>query len=229
MRRRGWLAIEIDAAHGFDLSEVPNQRFLRHALGQGFIKAVHFRMPSSSFCPGDAQNLQQKPALRSLDFLEGLPGLSAKKRDRVRGEGLLANSVVNLAAAALRAGIPGTIENPAASLFWSLPGVQRLHQHSQVYNVEFDLCVYGAAVKRSTRLLAWLVDLRGLGRSCAGTRNLCSQSGRRHLSMHERQQPPRNPTQGAEPYPKKLVEQWAHYAKNYQTAKEICKLFGYAC
>ena len=61
-----------------------------------------------------------------------------------------------------------TIENPAHSGLWKWGPMQRLLSRSSVANVYIDVCMYGAAYKKPTRLVGTLPGPATLGRTCGG-------------------------------------------------------------
>ena len=72
---RGFLAIEADLKHGFDVLKLKNQKMLRAAVIQNVFAAVHFGTPCSSFSRARERGGQGPPPLRSDSYPDGLPGL----------------------------------------------------------------------------------------------------------------------------------------------------------
>ena len=110
LRRLGWIVIELDIAHGCDLLNRGTLMKLRGAMAAGYIDAIHFGTPCSSF--SSARGLPNgPPALRSHLFPDGLPNLSENDQKKVILGNACARATASLALTALRFRIPGSIEN----------------------------------------------------------------------------------------------------------------------
>eukprot|EP00973_Karenia_brevis_P077759 10804895-Karenia_brevis.AAC.1 len=73
------------------------------------------------------------------------------------------------------------MENPRTSRLWLMPWVQELLDANLAFFVDFDMCQYGTAWKKPTRLLIWGVSPGSVTlQKCVSRCGLCSRSGRRH-------------------------------------------------
>jgi hypothetical protein len=128
----------------------------------------HSRMPS---------------ALRGNEgsLLWGLSDLTEADNKKV----LVGNACVGLALhliqLCLPAGIPGYLENPRTSRVWLVPEIIALVQARKAFFVDFDMCQYGTAWKKPTRLLIWGVaqDRVALD-TCKQKKGICSRTMQPH-------------------------------------------------
>ena len=147
-----------------DLSQDPHVRLIKSWLRSGDIRYVHMGTPCTSF----SQALRGDARKRSFDSPEGPKGDPAIE---------LANKLVEvsceIAELASQLGIGWSIENPAGSLLWRMPCVQRLFRLGVM--TWFDQCQYGgvlpgqtAPFRKRTRLLSNVVALQDLAKKCGG-------------------------------------------------------------
>ena len=124
--------------------------------------------------------------LRSPSFLYGLPELEGRDLDTARIGNFQIRQAVRLIKLSMASGRSGYLENPATSRAWLV--LTRMLSRELVSGkcriIVVDMCGYGTAFKKPTRLLIWgkyasRVELR----RCNGKRSLCSHSGVPHLQL----------------------------------------------
>ena len=198
--------IEVDLKHGFDLTQRENVQFLRGVLAQGLITAVHLGTPCSSFSRARERGGGGPPPLRSDDHPLGRPDLKPHDLVKVQIGNKCAQVTVSLAYTALLHGIPGSIENPATSRLFRMPGIMRFMKHKYVKDINLDFCCYGTPWRKRTKLVFWFLDLTPLNRICSSAKGICDHTGRQHHRL-EGIEPNSKQfwTLIAEPYPQKYV------------------------
>ena len=199
----GEFVISLDLRFGaeHDLTLRRLQNLVLGWVQGGAVKYLLAGFPCRSF--SRARNIPGgPPALRSGDFIAGLPGLRpADAANVLEGNGLL-RFVVRLATCCLRMRVPAVLENPWTSWAWDMAAMSGLRRRRDVRLVRSDFCMWGMPWRKSTGFLALYCDTTGIERTCCG-RPLCSRSGRPHIQL-------RGSFQGtflthlAEPYPRTL-------------------------
>ena len=111
-------------------------------------------MPKNSFC---------------VDFL------------KVRKANVMFRRAVRVIRRRLRIHVAGYLENPANSILWDTPEIQRLLQDSRVHLCTADMCMYGTAWKKPTKILFWNVAAPIFQR-CQG-HGKCQCAGKAHLQL----------------------------------------------
>ena len=79
--------------------------------------------------------------------------------------------------------LPGYLENPRASRLWKVPAILKLVKHGMARFIDLDMCQYGVAWRKPTRLLVWCTPTDMDLCKCHTKNNLCSRSGKRHLQL----------------------------------------------
>lgn len=114
-----------------------------------------------------ARNIQREPAdplpLRSSEFLDGLPDLSAADRERVRLANRLYEAACFMSQQATLKGIFVTMENPSSSYFLFTCWVLRLMR------ADFQSCMYGGARNKWTCAMANFKQISAMDVVCAGS------------------------------------------------------------
>jgi len=155
---------------------------------------------------------------RSMEYPDGLSGLSAKDKKTLRIANLLTRSTFKIITSCCRAGIRVSIENPHNSLLWRCTAYQQWIQKFNVNSVVVDYCQFGEPYRKRTRLVTYdpefLLDdsfLEPLRRSCPG----CSAS-HSHVNLsgwrprvEGELSPDMRPTKGTAAYPIALCREWA--------------------
>ena len=124
-------------------------------------------------------------AVRGRQHIWGLSGLSPLDAALCeRG-----NRLCKATAASIRgceaANIPWVLENPASSMLWSAPPIQRLLRRPSVTFTTIDQCQYGAPWKKATGLAlgGGLSPGPHLSKVCSGRKGICSATGRPHVVL----------------------------------------------
>ncbi|CAE7429857.1 CALS7 [Symbiodinium sp. CCMP2592] len=167
-------ALTFDWRHGSgqDLLDPALQAKLLDAISSGAFSAVGL----SPSCP--TLSVSACPAYRSLDFPEGLPGLSPSHLARVLQGNSHVDFVVRVVRLVLELRVPFWIDNPDRSWLWKQPSLRSvLSEHSGWGFWVYDHCAYGFAWKKRTRVLN--------NTALAGTSFLC-RGGHEHRVLRGR-------------------------------------------
>jgi hypothetical protein len=122
-----------------------------------------------------------KPLRSTQGFIMGLPGLSATDFAKVKQANVMFLRAVRLIKRCLKSNIAGYLENPANSMLWDTPQIQRLLTDSRVHLCVTDMCMYGTAWRKPTKLLLWNVSPSEFLR-CRG-HGKCQRTGKAHLQL----------------------------------------------
>ncbi|OLP80262.1 hypothetical protein AK812_SmicGene39345 [Symbiodinium microadriaticum] len=164
----------------FDWQHGPGQNLLDSTLQAQLLDAIELgtfaAVGLSPSCP--TLSLSACPAYRSLEFPEGLPGLSPSQASRVAQGNSHVAFVVRVVRKVLGLGFPFLLDNPDRSWLWKQPDLQlawadRDRSGFWVY----DHCTYGAAWQKRTKVLT--------NTRLAGTQRLC-EGGHDHRRLRGR-------------------------------------------
>ena len=146
-RWEGFMALEVDIAHGYDMLSGVLVQNLVAAVKQKRVLCIMFAPPCLTFtvarCSGDP--------LRSSALPAGLPDLPPKKEAMVQEANRLVRNMLRLVNAAESMGIAWAIENPHSSFLWKLPRMASLAAAPGVHTVVCDQCLFGARWRKRTR------------------------------------------------------------------------------
>ena len=92
-------------------------------------------------------------ALRSAQHVMGLPNLAPRDLQKVRIGNLMYKLALEIIHLCLKHGVVGYLENPRSSWLFKTKGFIRLVQSKQAHLVDGDMCQYGTAYKKPTRIL----------------------------------------------------------------------------
>ena len=167
----GWtVAPPIDILYCADF-DLLNPIFLGICLGLIFerrIRLLHVGPPCSSFsmaCNGCLATM-----MRSVIYPEGLPVLSAIRREKVTLGNALASVAVKLCQAQSLAGGLWMWEQPWTSLMWIYPPVKAFLAKYCEGMAYVDVCWFGAPWKKPTGLAANFEQIENLSRTCVCTK-----------------------------------------------------------
>ena len=124
--------------------------------------------------------------LRSAQHPFGLPGLEGKDLHTAKMGNVQVRRAVALIEACIVAGKSGYLENPATSRSWIV--IQKMLRRELAAGlariIVVDMCGYGTAFKKPTRLLMWgRHSVNVILRRCGGGRGVCGHSGLPHLQL----------------------------------------------
>ena len=122
-----------------------------------------------------------KPLRSTQGFIMGLPGLSATDFAKVKQANVMFLRAVRLIKRCLKSNIAGYLEYSANSMLWDTPQIQRLLTDSRVHLCVTDMCMYGTAWRKPTKLLLWNVSPSEFLR-CRG-HGKCQRTGKAHLQL----------------------------------------------
>ena len=186
--RLEWDALVWDKSHAEcnDLCLKKVQRGVAQALAVLPVGCVGIEMVCSTW--GLARRAPRwsafPSAVRSNEYLFGLPGLDDRDAKAVKAGNLQFYHAVGTIKKCIELGIPGYLENPRGSRVWFTPQIRRLVRKRLVVLVRADFCQYGTQWMKPTIFLVWgpnrfSVQLKTCSR-CAGR---CSATGKRHLVL----------------------------------------------
>ena len=171
------------------------------------VNVLHFGTPCTSMSRA-RKNDGGPPPLRDEQHVEGLPQLPSGDQEKVRMGNLFAQITLDL----IQLLAPSqfwSVENPKFSFLWLQPRWMQLAARTGVFEVNFDMCAYGHASMKPTKLLTNCKFLQAMGRSCPGCKS--------HIQLTGKIKDPRTGlmtwrTKLAQVYPAKRCAPWAGLA-----------------
>ena len=185
MRRRGYVAIEVDVIHG-PQSDVTNPYLVKlffQLLNSGVLWAVHLGTPCCTF--SRARGRGNGPgALRSTECPRGLDKpLSVADSDKVK----IGNQLADFSARAFERcrlrRVPCSLENPHTSILWYLPEFVQLAARNHVRTDYTDFCMDGKPWRKVARLMVAHIDLARVTRQCKSCDGICCRTHRVHQTL----------------------------------------------
>jgi len=204
MGRRGYYCIAIDLRFGgeHNLCGRELQRRINGWIQAHWVIAVLAGFPCTSF--SRARNMPGgPPALRTSDFLYGLPDLRPADQAKVDMGNSLLKWVISVARACIVNQVVCILENPWTSWAWKLPSMQRLLNDKRMSLTRSDFCCWGTPWRKSTGFATCGMPTNGFCRTCRG-RKVCDITGRPHTVLKGTDSNGTFWTLIAEPYPEKL-------------------------
>ena len=172
---------------------------------------MHVGLPCQSWSRARRSDGRGPGPLRDDDrFLMGLPGLSAKDRDKVSQGNRLLHHSVRILQACIQHDVLWTLENPMTSRVWKTRGAKRLAKQAVFHRADF--CQYNQKWRKATYFLAHPRLHLSLKR-CCGTRGLCSRTQAPHTVLQGVNAAGTFMTKVAEPYPYSLANHIAQKVK----------------
>ena len=224
----------VDIIDGCDLCEPSVQAAVTSAIAAGWIISVWMGLPCNSWSkarrgPSWTERSQWKEqgrrrssfpaALRDRMNLWGLPNDSLSPRDQktLQRHNALVTFALEVIDLCTQAQVPVAVENPSASMLWSLPEMQsRIHDSLQhVRSVTTDYCCWGTPWRKRTTMTFWFwpAIVASIGRVCRASRGakgqptICSTSRKPHVHLSGVDPETKTfRTKQADPYPPKMVE-----------------------
>ena len=122
-----------------------------------------------------------KPLRQPGQYIFGLPKLRPLDAEKVKAANVMFLRAIKVIKKSLKLGLAGYMENPANSLIWQTPQIQRLLRDGRCQLRTVHMCQYNCQWKKPTKLLLWNAPLTmfNLCRSRTG----CSRTGRPHLQL----------------------------------------------
>ena len=157
--------------------------------------------------------------LRSLEHVEGLPGLPEKDQRRLNAENLLLQFACSVLIVCRRMGIPATLEFPQLSRAFRVPCLSKIINCSDTTDAVCHFCMFGLPWRRATRFVGVNIDLSRLEYYCCRhlTRGLCARTQRPHVQV-TREALEFHPLV-SKTYPTKLCTELAHCFYNAMSAR----------
>ena len=162
----------------FDLTQKGAWTMLKELIDEIYPDYIHFAPPCGTSSAARERPLPQhliaqgvpcpKP-LRSIEFPQGIPGLSPMDQLKVDKANLIYELVVKLIYYTHERGICLSIENPPRSHFWNFPGLAQASFDTDLVDYEFHGCMLGGTRKRVCRWRATPGLLDGLDIYCDDT------------------------------------------------------------
>ena len=209
LRKRGFLVFPIDTCLNpeDDLLIFSVERKIFKLIMERRVLLIWLGMPCTTFSIARRDDGLGPGPLRSDACPMGLSGLGAADRKKLETGNRLLLVTVRIIVACLMTKIPFVLENPHSSRCWITPLLQQLFNCHLCKYIQLDFCCFKESWKKPTGLLHAFVNLQSLARTCKGTRNICSESGKRHIALKGRAPDGRFLTLVAQPYPQALVQE----------------------
>ena len=202
--RQGFYVIAIDMRYGadHDLSRRDLQQKIRGWVQAHWVIAVLAGFPCTSF--SRARNMPGgPPALRTTEYIAGLPGLRACDQAKVDMGNSLLRWVVAITRACLVSKTVCILENPWTSWAWKMPSLVSLLRDKRMSFTRSDFCCWGTPWRKSTGFATCNMPTHGFARACRG-RKVCDNTGCPHCVLKGQNEQGVFWTLIAEPYPEKL-------------------------
>lgn len=204
----GYRALALDVLFGTscDLLNPSVRHFVKEFARLNPVKLVWFGLPCQSW--SRARRLDGGPLpLRDDDvFLWGKVNLSKIDSQKVNlGNQLLLHTVAMIHHFHA-AQIPWVLENPWTSRCWLTAQLRELIAYPNVTLSRADFCQFNVPWRKATGLMFGHLDLSPMCKTCAGSSQRCSSSGKRHIVL-----------QGKDSF----GHWWTHRAQAYPAA--FCK------
>ena len=221
----------VDILDGYDLCEPSVQAAVTSAITAGWVISVWMGLPCNSWSKARRGRswLQRQvqgrrrsgypAALRDPANLWGLPrdSLSPLDQRTLQRHNTLVIFALEVIDLCMQVQMPVAVENPSASMLWSLPELQsRIHDSLQhVRSVTTDYCCWGTPWRKRTTMTFWFwpAAVASIGRVCRASRGtkgqpaICSTSRKPHVHLSGVDPKTKTfRTKQADPYPPKMVE-----------------------
>jgi hypothetical protein len=198
------MSFEIDNGSCYDLTRPDVVRLIEGWISSHAVSAVWMGTPCTSWSrarhgpPGSSWC-----AIRSNSHILGLPNLRENDKTKIRQGNLTMAVSTRFIRACIKHGVPCFLENPAHSMMWLAPQMQRVTRHPSHTSNITDFCQHGARWRKRTRVSAWnAVDNHRLSATCSGKKGFCSYTGKHHIILSGTdKQSGKLWTQLAQPYP----------------------------
>ena len=212
--RNGIGSISVDIKHSlcFDLTNPVVVEVICGWLTSKHILGVWLGTPCSSW--SRARHDLNGGGPRTKTHIYGIPLLSAADQIRVDFGNCTMRTSVKIIEKCIHLRIPTFLENPATSMLFDAPPIQRLRCKAQ--ECVSDYCQYGKPWRKRTKVLAWCIDTSEAPcMKCQGRGGVCSRTNRSHTvltGLHPQLHIPW--TKYAEPYPEPWCRKWFQVVKN---------------
>ena len=169
-------------------------------------------------------------AIRSHDYIYGLPDLSVKAQHTVDLGNKLMRVTARILALCKRMSIPAFLENPASSMLWVSPPIAKFVS-SGGHMIVYDACQFGSRWRKRTQVLSiCALDGTHISRLCKGRGGFCSNSNKPHIALKGVAPiSKRLWTKVAEPYPKQLCYMFAQHIVNCVLKKRMSAMHKLVC
>ena len=214
MGRLGFYVVAIDLRYGaeHDITRVELRRQIIGWVQARWVIATPAGFPCTSF--SRARNMPGgPPALRTSDYITGLPELRPADQAKVAMGNLLLRWVVNLARARQAVGTILILENPWTLWAWKMPTMAALIHNKAISFTRTDYCCLGTPWRKTTGFVTASMPMHGFARTCRGQK-ACDITKKPHTVL--KGQSPRGVfwTLIAEPYPELMCRALARLTCN---------------
>ena len=213
-----------------DVMDKENTKYLKEEIAGGFVTAVLMAFVCGTWSIS-RRNTSGKPGFPapvrggSGKTLWGLPGLSAKDRDKVQLGNRMLKWVVDMAHWCMKHNVAFILENPQTSRAWKVPMMKQILSKSASYVVHY--CQFGMRWKKATQLVIWGFDGDKLKEfRCVTKAGCCSMTGAPHQQLSGVAPDGRYWTEHASAYPPKLCALLAALIKEQYLIGAACRQQG---
>jgi len=144
-----------------NLLEARSFEKLERRVKKGTFWMVHVSPPAATW------SLARHPPLRDRRNIKGLRGLSPSQQRAVEEGTLLTLRAIQVAWAAIEAGVGFALEFPARCLVWCFGPMKELLRHPKARAFQADMCAYGGASRKRTRIVTNVPALLPMARRCS--------------------------------------------------------------
>lgn len=179
LRRAGFAAASLDTANdqNQDICSPSFLRRLKQLIRDGVIRGIWLGPPCQTW------SIACRPAVRSQQCPLGLPSVPSHRQASLE----LGNRTMHAAAEIVQCccahGVPVAVENPATSLFFRAPPIEKLTQFPCHKSMNVTMCAFGARWRKITRVATWHVDDYDPPAVCCGRHGICDYSKRQHIVL----------------------------------------------
>ena len=203
------LSFEISLGPCYDLTNRKVLMIIDGWISSGCIDGVWLATPCTSWSRARHGPVDSNwGPIRNNDNLYGLPNISEKDKVKIRCGNATMFSSARIIRKCIRCRVPCFLENPAGSMLWLAPPIDRVCKHSSHVSHITDFCQHGAKWRKRTRISTWFAQPDPFfSKTCRGRGGLCSMTGKYHIVL-----------KGSDPVSKQL---WTHIAQPYPT--RLCR------
>ena len=176
MRRHGWLVlppidivVEGEVLSATNILDPVVLQKVQNWLQSGVVALVHFGTPCTTFSRARKHGDGGPPPIRSEQFLMGIPGISAKDKEKVQLGTRSLDITLLLCRAVAAHGGQWSLENPSSSMLWMMPQTIELIKIANAHLFSLDMCAFGSEHMKPTTFACSHCCREGIVRRCPGS------------------------------------------------------------
>ena len=169
--------IELDASH--DILDDDAFHMLRRLAWSGLIGLACLAPPCKEFSRLKLRRGGPK-ALRTPEYMEGIPGLSPKNQKKVDDSAEIHARAREIFLAVCHKGGIGVFEQPPTAMSWLLDGMRHMSQEVEAHIAWVDACNHGMMLSKSWAFLSNSPEIQHIGCLCQHAERHESIAGKRN-------------------------------------------------